>query len=130
MLGAKLLLCVRLCNPIECSPPGSSVHGIFQARILEWGASSFSRGSSRPRGQTHASYISCFGRQVLYHYRYLVHCFDLLVYRLQDIKKKLKLFLVLFSNTGGFPDGQWQKKSSCNARDSCSLGQKDLLEGK
>ena len=38
-----------LCNPMDCSPPGSSVHGISQARILEWFAISFSRGSSRPR---------------------------------------------------------------------------------
>ena len=36
-------------NPMDCSPPGSSVHGIFQARILEWVAISFSRGSSQPR---------------------------------------------------------------------------------
>jgi len=37
-----------LCNPMDCSPPGFSVHGILQARILEWVAISFSRGSSRP----------------------------------------------------------------------------------
>ena len=41
-----------LCNPIDCSPPGSSVHGISQARILEWVAISFSRGSSQPRDRT------------------------------------------------------------------------------
>ena len=38
----KLLSCVRLCDPIDCSPPGSSVHGILQARMLEWVAISFS----------------------------------------------------------------------------------------
>ena len=38
--------CLTLCNPVDCSPPGSSVHGILQARILEWVAISFSRGSS------------------------------------------------------------------------------------
>ena len=43
---------VRLCNPMDCSPPGSSVRGILQARILEWVAILFSRGSSRPRDQT------------------------------------------------------------------------------
>ena len=42
-------LCLTLCSPIDCSPPGSSVHGMFQARILEWVAISFSRESSRPR---------------------------------------------------------------------------------
>ena len=44
--------CPTLCNPMDCSSPGFSVHGILQARILEWVAISFSRGSSRPRDQT------------------------------------------------------------------------------
>ena len=47
---------------------GSSVHGISQAGILEWVAISFSRGSSWPRDQTHASCVSCIGRQILYHW--------------------------------------------------------------
>ena len=54
-----------LWDPLDCSPPGSSVHGIFQARILEWVAISFSRGSSQHRDQTHASHI---GRRILYHW--------------------------------------------------------------
>ena len=41
--------CIQLCDPMDCSPLGSSVHGIFQAKILEWGAISSSRGSSPPR---------------------------------------------------------------------------------
>ena len=49
--------CPTLCNPIDCSPPGSSVHGIFQARVLEWAAIPFSRGSSLPRDQTRVSRI-------------------------------------------------------------------------
>ena len=49
------------CSPMDCSPPGSSVHGISQARIQEWVAVSFSRRSSWPRGQT---CISCIGRQI------------------------------------------------------------------
>ena len=44
-----------LCNPMDCSPPGSSVHGILQARILEWVAISSSRGSSRSRDWTRVS---------------------------------------------------------------------------
>ena len=44
--------CPTLCDPMDCSPPGSSVHGVFQARILEWVAISFSRGSSQPRSPT------------------------------------------------------------------------------
>ena len=41
--------CPALCNPVDCSPPGSSIHGILQARILEWVAIPFSRGSFWPR---------------------------------------------------------------------------------
>ena len=63
---AKSLQSYRtLCNPMDCSPPGSSVHGIFQARIQEWGTLTPSRGSSRPRDQTCISYVSCIGRQIL-----------------------------------------------------------------
>ena len=47
--------CLTLCDPMGCSPPGSSVHGIFQARVLAWLAISFSRGSSRPWDQTQVS---------------------------------------------------------------------------
>jgi len=50
--------CLSLCNPMDCSPPGSSVHGIFQARIPEWVAISFFRGSSRSRDRTWVSYIA------------------------------------------------------------------------
>ena len=56
--------CPTLCNPMDCSLPRSSVHGIFQARILEWVAISFSRGSSWPRDRTWV-YLHC--RQTLYH---------------------------------------------------------------
>ena len=59
-------LCLTFCNPVDCSPPGSSVHGILQARILEWVAMPFSRGSSPPRDQAHVSYVSCSGRWALY----------------------------------------------------------------
>ena len=47
--------CPTLCDPMDCSLPGSSVHGIFQARVLEWVAISFSRGSSQPRDWTRVS---------------------------------------------------------------------------
>ena len=49
---------LSLCNPMDCSLPGSSIHGILQARILEWVAISYSRGSSQPRDQTRISYIA------------------------------------------------------------------------
>ena len=50
-------LCLTLCDPMDCSPPGISIHGIFQARLLEWVAISFSRGSSQPRDQTQVSRV-------------------------------------------------------------------------
>ena len=53
----KSLSCVQLCNAMDCSLPDSSVHGIFQARVLEWIAISFSRGSSWPRDWTQVSHI-------------------------------------------------------------------------
>ena len=52
-------LCPTLYDPMDCSPPGSSVHGILQARILEWVAIPLSRGSSSPRDQTQVSCVSC-----------------------------------------------------------------------
>ena len=58
--------CPTLWDPMDCSLPGSSVHGIFQARLLDWVATSYSRGSW-PRDQTWVSCISCIGRHILYH---------------------------------------------------------------
>ena len=49
--------CPTLWDPVDCSLPGSSVHGILQARILEWVAISFSRGSSQPRDRTQVSHV-------------------------------------------------------------------------
>ena len=60
---------VRLfCDPRDCSPPGSSIHGISQARTLEWVGISYSRGSSQLRDQAHVSYVPCIGRRILYHW--------------------------------------------------------------
>ena len=59
--------CPTLCDPTHWSPPGSSVHGILQARVLEWVAISSSRASSLARDQTWVSCISCIGRQILSH---------------------------------------------------------------
>ena len=57
MLCLVTQLCPTLCNPMDCSPPGSSVHGILQAKILEWVATSFSRGS-QPRDWTQVTCIA------------------------------------------------------------------------
>ena len=51
-------LCLTVCNSMDCSPPGSSVHGILQAKILKWVAISFSKGSSWARDQTRISYMA------------------------------------------------------------------------
>ena len=58
---------LTLHDPMDCNPPGSSVHGILQARILEWVAMPSSRESSQSRDQTRVSYVSCIGRLVLHH---------------------------------------------------------------
>ena len=64
---AVLVWCSRYvmsdCFPMDCSQPGSSLHGILQARLLEWVFISFSRGSSQPKDRTH---VSCIGRQIFY----------------------------------------------------------------
>ena len=60
-------LCLTLCDPMDYCPPDSSVHGISHAKIMEWAAITFSRGSSQPRDWTHVSCISCIGRHILYH---------------------------------------------------------------
>ena len=76
--------CPTLCNPMDCSLPGSSVHGIFQAIVLEWIAISFSRGSSQPRDWTRVSRIvdRCFTLWATREVQVL--CMD-------DNKKSLKL---------------------------------------
>ena len=61
MLSAQV--CPTLWDPMDCSPLGSSVRGISQARILQWVAISSSRGSSEPRD---GNQVSCIGRQILY----------------------------------------------------------------
>ena len=58
--------CPILCSAMHCSPPGSSVHGIFQARILKSASISYSRGSSGPRGPICVSWVSCTGRWIPY----------------------------------------------------------------
>ena len=60
-------LCPTLCDPMDCNPPGSTVHGILQARILDWLAIFSSRGSSWPRDWTHVFCVSYIGMWILYH---------------------------------------------------------------
>ena len=64
-------LCPTLCYPMDCILPGSSVHGIFQAGVLEWVAISYSRGSSWPSDRILTSGLYYNGRWILYHWRHL-----------------------------------------------------------
>ena len=59
--------CLTLWEPMDCSLPGSSLHGIFQARIPDWVVTPSSKGSCQPSNRTHVSYVSCIARWVLYH---------------------------------------------------------------
>ena len=75
--------CPTLCDPMDCSPSGSSVHGIFQAIVLEWIAISFSRGSSQPRDRTQGSnpgLLHC--RQMLYHLSHQGSHFSLFMFNI------------------------------------------------
>ena len=67
MRAQSLQLSPTFRDSTDCSLPGSSVHEIFPARILEWVAVPSSRGSSGPRGQARVSYVSCIVRRVPYH---------------------------------------------------------------
>ena len=87
MCSVASVSCVRLCDPVDCSPPRSSVHGILQARVLERFAMPSSRRSSRCRDQTHVSCTSCIaggfstteplGRPIQEGCRVLQLCFSL-----------------------------------------------------
>ena len=66
MPAKSLQSCLTLCDPMDCSLPGSTVCRILQARILEWVSMPSSRGPFQPRGQTYISYVCCIGKQVLY----------------------------------------------------------------
>ena len=66
-------LCLTLCDPMDCSLPCSSVHGIFQARILEWAAISYSRGSFPPGAQTHVSCVFSIARRLFFFFKPLCH---------------------------------------------------------
>ena len=66
MRAKSLQLQPTLCNPTDCSPLDYSVHGVLQARMLEWVPMPSSRGASPPRDGTHLSYATCIGRPFLH----------------------------------------------------------------
>ena len=77
--------CPALCDTMDCSPPGSSVHGIFQATMLKCIVISYSRGSSWPSDWTWFSWVSCIGRWILYHWatKEALHSFFKYIFRIE-----------------------------------------------
>ena len=84
-------VCMTLCDPMDCSLAGTSVHGILQARILEWGIIFSSRESSWQR----VSSISCIGKQILYHYDLLSSTLLLIITNNYMIRLQMVTFTLL-----------------------------------
>jgi len=102
-----------LCNLMDGSLPGSSVHGILWARILEWFAISFSKRSSWPRNRISVSYVSCIAGWVIYHWCHLGSPYIYIIYCIYILNKGPQLktienpkFTRIISSTKGFK-GQW-----------------------
>ena len=94
--------CPTLCDPMDCSLPGSFVHGIFQARVLEWVAISFSRGSSRPRDWTQVSHIAGRGftvwapRDIIIHFKkYLMAFLDFTIHIYKSSESTFKHYSIV-----------------------------------
>ena len=92
-------LCSILCNPVDYSPPVSSVHGILQARIPDWGAISISRGSSRPRDRSWDTPVSWIVGWIPY------HCtpWEALIMHTQDENTLIKAGLPTAGSSNFFP---------------------------
>ena len=91
-------LCLILCDHVDCRLPGSSVHRILQAKIVEWVAISSSRGFSQHRDWTSVSYSSCIGRQIPYHWatwEALTICelVQIIIVKIKKVSEKLRNFL-------------------------------------
>ena len=97
---------------MDCSPQGSSIHGIFQARILEWVGISFSRGSPQPRDQTHISCLVCIGRQILYHWAAWETRPSPLFSCLFQIREELQVKENIYPESKCFPSA---KRTDCRA---------------
>ena len=110
-------LCPALCDPIDCSPPGSSIRGISQARILEWVAIPFSRESSPPRDWNCISCVSCIGRHILYHCATWEALLTLQLYFFKKIIFNITSIFHLLLTLPGFPVSSAGKESTCNAGD-------------
>ena len=125
-LGVCLLSqsCPTLSKPMVCSPPGSSIHGILQARILEWVAISFSRGSSPSRDRTPSLLCLLHCRQILYLLNHQKRGWvmllksqpDLLLFQLLWIQKRFCPLLIPCMNSSWASWWLSDKESACQCR--------------
>ena len=109
--------CLTPCNPRDGSPPGSSVHWVLWARILEWVAMPSSRGSSQPRDWICILHVTCTGSWLLYHWCHLgcPVCTTVPSHRLAHLQLQLQRKRVIFLQIGNVKsDG---KESACNVGD-------------
>ena len=102
--ASLLHLCLTVCDPMVCSPPGSSVRGILQARILEWVAMSSFRGSSPPRDWICAPFVSCIAGRFF-----------------TTVPPGTPLFIYKYVKNVDFPRSSVSKASACNAGDLGSI---------
>ena len=115
--------CLILCDPMDCSPPGSSVHGILQAKIVEWVAIPFSRVSSQPRNRTQVSNIAA---SLFYHLSHQRSPKQICLYMyLSSTQSIWVVFFYAFQN-------KWQisfLNSSLNSQiaSSCNPSKQDIL---
>ena len=110
--------CLTLCNPMDCSLPGSSVHGILQARILEWLAIPFSRGSSQTRDWTQVSRIA--GR---FYTVWATRETQNMKMEVLGIEPRISCVLSLYSTTEPYPPGLPVSNYSLSTFSVCKLGQ-------
>ena len=92
MHAKSLQSCLTLCNPMDCSLPGPSVHGILQARILEWVSMPFSGDLPNPGNEPMSFFISCIGRRILYHQ----HCLGSHIYTHESSTPYVHIYIYLF----------------------------------
>ena len=95
--------CLTLCDPMDCSPPGSYVYGISQARILEGVAISYSRGSSQTRDQTNISWNSCTARQIFFFFSPHWATWEALNLHEKELFLRLYLMFELSLSLSNFP---------------------------
>ena len=137
--GLVSKLCLTLCNPTDCSLPGSSVHGTFQVRILEWVAISFSRGSSWSGSNLHL--LHCGVDSILTEspeHSYVCVCMRVCVcfelnlrrslYMIKCFKEGVKVFQIIVTNYIGWQNSDDRKRSPDLKKKKKKLGKYKLCE--